>query len=286
MRTIILSDITEETPSIIPYGLNVAKYAETRVEILQYSDPKLVQGTYSPISDSQSITPGEKLSYEQILHRETEIAKEKLDRLLSREASRLNYPLRINTIAEITDPEKAIADKLDEFENVMVITSTNPSHSMASGLDDVLTVLQKLNTRILIIPAGKKFIKPAKCCLVTDLSKEASQNLENLFSWINPLAERIYTSAVIHNESGSNSSQQIEQWQQALKAYSQFLASDSTEVVRIDEPDVAFENICRHKRPDMVVYPKNGKSYFSRLLFSEGYLRNFSEMLNIPVLLY
>lgn len=286
MRTIIISDITETDESIIPYGLNVGKHTQTRVDILHYFDPKLVHGTYSPVSDSQSMTPGEKLSHDEILQREKEIARAKIDKLLSREGSRLNYPLRIKSFIDIADPDSAIIGKINEHNNPLVITGTDPSQSMVNGLKDLLVLLQNSDVRILIVPAGKKFVKPVKCCLVTDLVPEGNQKLEKLFEWIGPLTEKIYTSAVIPTDSNSDQKERLEEWKQALEPYTEKLHSDASEVVRIDESGIAIENICRHKSPDMVVFPKNGKSHFSQYLLANNNLKKFSESFNIPVMLY
>ncbi len=286
MRTIIISDITETEKSIIPYGLNIGKHTETRVDILHYYDPVIVHGTYSPVSDSQSITPGEKLSHEEILFREKEITGARIDKLLSREGSRLNYPLRINPTVEIADPDSAIIEKIGKHNNILVITGTTPSHSMADSLEDLLTILCKTDAKILIVPPGKKFAKPAKCCLVTDLTSPANQKLKTLFQWINPLFEKVYTSAVVQLERNPLQKQQLEEWKQALMPYNEKLNSDASEVVRIDESGIAFENICRHKCPDMVIFPKNEKSHFSPYLFADNNLKRFSEKFDIPVMLY
>ncbi len=286
MRTIIISDITETEESIIPYGLNVGKHTQTRVDILHYFDPKLVHGTYSPVSDSQSITPGEKFSHEEILQREKEITRAKIDKLLSKEGSRLNFPLRINTFTDIADPDSAITEKIEEHNNPLVITGMNPSQSMVNGLEDLLALLQNSGVRVLILPAGKKFVKPVKCCMVTDLVPVENPKLEKLFQWIEPLVEKIYTSAVTTTESNPYQKEQLEEWKQALRPYKEKLHSDASEVVRIDESGIAIESICRHKSPDMVVFPFNGKSHFSRYVLAENNLRNFLERFGIPVLLY
>lgn len=286
MRTIIISDITETSDSIIPYGLNVGKHTETRVDILHYFDPRLVHGKYTSISDSQSITPGEKLSHEEILHREKEITHAEIEKLLSKEASRLNYPLRINTITGIEEPEYAIPDQIKKHENPLIITGTAPGSSMASDLQDLLNLILKTDVRILILPPGKKFVKPGRCCLVTDLTSETNKKLAKLFSWLSPLASKIYTSAVVNTGLNSRGNHKMEEWKKALAPYQDKIKSNSTEILYIDEMNIAFENICDHKIPNMVALPKNKDTHLTKYLFADNKVKKLIEQIEIPVLLY
>lgn len=286
MRTIIISDITETSDSIIPYGLNMGKHTETRVDILHYIDPRLVHGKYTSISDSQSVTPGEKLSHKEILRREKEITQAWLDKLLSKEASRLNYPLRVNTVTEIENPEEAIAEQIKKNDNPIIITGTTPGSSMASDLQELLNLILKTDVKILIIPPGRKFVKPGKCCLVTDLTSEANKKLKDLFSWLNPLVSRVYTSAVVNVGFNIRNNRKMEEWNKALTPYDDKTNSNTTGVLYIDEVEVAFENICEHKNPDMIVLPKNKNTHLSQYLFAQNNVKRLTEQIKIPVLLY
>jgi hypothetical protein len=286
MRTIIISDITETSESIIPYGLNVAKYAETKVDVVHYFDPALVQGVYSPISDSQSITSGQKLSHEEILHREKGITHDKISLLLSREASALNYPLRVNTITEIGDTEKTISSQVKEYDNSLVITGPKPGSSMAVNLQELLLMIRNLDVRILIVPPGKKFIKPNTCCLVTDLLAEGNTKIKKLFHWINPLVTKIFTSAVVRINPYTNHEKDVEEWKAAINPYAEKVHSASPVIIHVDDIDIAFDGICERKNPDMVVLPKNKNSYFSQYLFADHNVKKLIESIRIPVLLY
>jgi hypothetical protein len=286
MRTIIISDITETSDSIIPYGLNVGKHTETRVDILHYFDPRLIHGKYSSISDSQSISPGEKLSHGEILHREKEITRAQIEKLLSKEASRLNYPLRVNTITEIEDIETAISLQLKKYDNPIVITGTTPGSSMTANLQDLLNLIIKADGRILIIPPGKKFEKPEKCCLITDLTSETNKKIQKLFSWLSPISTKVYTSAVVNTDFKSFGDQRMEEWKRALAPYNDKIKSDTTEVFYFNEIALAFEIICEQKNPDMMVMPYNKNTELSKYLFAYNNLKKLVEQIRIPVLIY
>ena len=286
MISVIVSDITETPDSIIPFGLNVGKYTETRVDIVHYFDPSHLQGVYSPFSDSQSITPGQKLSHEEILARETGITERKLKLLLSREASVLNYPLRVNTITETGDTHHCFSSLIETRDNPLFITGTKPGRSMAENLQELIIMLWKLDVMILIVPPGKRFKKPDTCCLVTDLKTEGNSKVENLFQWISPLTKRVYTSAVVKTGSNSSFEKEIEDWKIALQPYAEKVHLATPEIVYIDFPNIAFEHICERKSPEMIVLPKNKNSHFSQYLFENHNAKKLIEFMDVPLLLY
>jgi hypothetical protein len=286
MRTIIVSDISETSESIIPYGLNVGKYTHTRVDLFHGIDPSIVQGKYSSLSDSQSITPGQKLSHEEILHREMGIIDGKLSMLLSRQASMLNYPVRINTITEIGDTESSISKQIGKHDNPLVITGIKPGSSMFVNLQELLVMISKLNAMVLILPRGQKFRMPTTCCLVTDFYDEGNKKMEKLFQWLNPLVTKFFTSAVVKINSNNNRKKEITDWISAIQPYIEKAQIGTPEIVHIDYMNIAFESICNRKNPDLIVLPKNKDSHFSNYLFNNDNVEKLLESVKLPVLLY
>jgi len=286
MRTIIISDISETSDSIIPFGLNIGKHTQTKVDILHCFDPAIIQGPYSPYSDSQSITPGEKLSHEEILKREKGIISDKLSRFLSREASVLNYPLRVNTITDIGDIESCITEQIKNHENPLIITATKPGGSMTVGLQELLKVIFKLNVMVMIIPPGKKFSKPNTCWLVTDLHAEGNGKIKKLFDWINPLVEKVLTSVVVRVNTKSNHNEAINDWREALQPYTDKADVDTIEIFRVCNIHTCLDSICDQKNPHIAVLPKNKNSFFRKYLLAHNNAKKLTESINIPVLLY
>ncbi|MFW6248829.1 MAG: hypothetical protein ACOC4J_03565 [Bacteroidota bacterium] len=184
MKTIIASDLDKDKKSIIPYGLNIGKHTETRVEILHFVDPTLVQGTYSPFSDSQSVTPGEKLSHEEILKRNKDQKERDLDKLLSKEASRLNFPLRYHATVEIKETEEGLSETLEGDEDSLIVTGTEPSETFLKNLHGLLNFMYEKNNLLLVIPQGTDFVKPDRATLITNFLSDDTPQLEKVISWI------------------------------------------------------------------------------------------------------
>lgn len=286
MRTIIVSDITETSNSIIPYGLNIGKHTQTKVDIMHCFDPVIVQGPYSPFSDSQSITPGQKLSHEETLQKEKGVINDKLSQFLSKEASALNYPLRVYTITEVGDANSCISGQIKKHKNPLVVTGTKPASSMTVNLRELLKVLFNYNVMVMIIPPGKKFIKPDTCCLLTDLYTEGNSKLKTLFDWINPMVTKVYTSAVVRFNHKSNYEKAIQDWKTALQPYSDKTDISSLGITHVDDLNIAFEHICDRKNLDMIIMPKNSESFFSEYLLNDDNAKRLTESLNKPILLY
>ena len=157
MKTVIISDINSKSDSVIPYGLNLAKHLESEVDVLHIIDTRIQQGKYSSVSDSQSITPGSKLSPEEFLQKEKNKARLNLDKILSAEVSRLNYPLKVHTaitqnIIEDELKQRSINDK----ESLFIINS-EPDNYMFSSKNDILSTIKNTGIIALIIDPGIKF---------------------------------------------------------------------------------------------------------------------------------
>ncbi|MFW5755786.1 MAG: hypothetical protein ACOCWK_04225 [Tangfeifania sp.] len=172
MRTIIISDINSEAETIIPFGLRVGRAFETETDILHIIDSRALQGEYSQISDSQSITPGSKLSQKEIFEREEGLSEKKMDKILSAEASRLNYPLKVNRVIVKNTVEDEIIKRNSEEETTIFVISAEPDGTIFQSLDEILSVLKTAGAIAVIVPPGKKYKDFEKIVLPVDFEHE------------------------------------------------------------------------------------------------------------------
>jgi len=183
MKTIIISDIGGKDKSIIPYGLNMGKHNETEVMIHHIIDPRMHQGTTTPYADSQSVTPGKKLSHEEIFEREKGFARKQLDKLLSAEASRLNYPLKYDTSVEVESLDLKLRKILSHDKEDLCVASLVPDNSMVSELGELLEITLKTEVPLLLVPPGHTFGEPAEVALVTDYSMGSYEPVKQALNW-------------------------------------------------------------------------------------------------------
>ncbi|NJM14089.1 MAG: hypothetical protein HC896_00675 [Bacteroidales bacterium] len=170
MQVITISDIKGKTKSIIPYGLNLAKRLQAKVDIIHSIDSRTQHGVNSPYADSQSITPGNKLSHEEIMLREKNTTRNALDKLLSREASVLNFPLKVNVTIEENTLKKTINSKTGNDSNTLVAVNSEPDNYIFHSQKEIVETLKNSNLQVLVVPPGRKFKEFSNVLLVTNFS--------------------------------------------------------------------------------------------------------------------
>jgi hypothetical protein len=286
MKTIILSDINNNSKSFIPYGLNIGKFVETKVDILHLLDPRLLQSPYSPHSDSQTFTPAEKLSQHQILEREKSMAATEINVLLSKEASRLNYPLRINPIIEVTDVETALTNAFAAEPDTLIVSSTVPSSHMLASLSEVLEIAQYANNLVLVIPPGLDFHKPKEGIMVTDFSDEDCDKANLIFGWLKPFDPLIYACSVTNQGNDQEMELRIKKWMELVKPDGNSKSIFKTGVMLGEIKTRTLPEYVELYTPDLVILPRNKNVIYGDSLFSGNTAKILVESLNRPVLFY
>jgi nucleotide-binding universal stress UspA family protein len=172
MRTIIISDIHSESETVIPFGLRVGRAFETETDVLHIIDPRALQGKYSQVSDSQSISPGNKLSQKEMVEREESMADKKMDKILSAEGSRLNYPLKVNRKIVENKVEDEITKRTGNEKPNLFVISAKPDGTIFQSLDEILSVLKSAGATALIVPPEKTYHDFGKIVLPIDFEHD------------------------------------------------------------------------------------------------------------------
>ncbi|MCA1746715.1 MAG: hypothetical protein LC655_03395, partial [Bacteroidales bacterium] len=182
-------------------------------------DPRMHQGTASPYADSQTFTPGEKMSQEEIIDREKEFAKKQLDKLLSAEASRLNYPLKYDTSVEEDSLDLKLRKILTEDKEDLCVASLIPDNSMISDLDELLKITEKVELPLLLVPPGYKFIEPSEIALVTDYSKDSFEPLTRALRWFESFHVTLSVFDIVEDMEVKKKENLRELWEQGVSSF-------------------------------------------------------------------
>lgn len=284
MKTIVISDITEDTRSIIPYALKIGKYTQTRVEILHFIDPILQQGNYSNLSDSQTFTPAEKLPHEQLLNREKYWAEMEIHKLLSREASMLNYPLRIQEHIAIRETANALREFISE-DNPVIITSTTPSKAMLSGLNELLMIAGEFDVMVLVVPGNHPFTAPREGILVTDFSPEQYQHCNQIFRFLQPFNPLIYACDISYKQH-DEPQLKIDKWMELVKRFDHSECIVKTGVMHGHTESRSLQDYVEMYTPEIVIMPIHKRERFTPQTGNTPAIVNLVESLNTPVLFY
>ena len=180
MKTIILSDINNSAESIIPYGLRFARELESEVDILHVIDPRTHLGYYSSLSDSQSISPGDTLSHAETIQHEKNRASIKLDKLLSAEGSRLNYPLKINRVIVKNSLENELEQRLAQNPDTLLLVNSEVDQDMIDTTEEVVRLIKKTGVPSVIVPPGESFKSDINALMPLNLDHNKFSSLADL----------------------------------------------------------------------------------------------------------
>ena len=285
-RIVLISDISGESGSIIPWGLNLGKHTGSEVDILHIIDPREKQGMESPESDSQSISPGGKLTWEDILQREKGKAEQALDKLLSKEASRLNYPLKINTIIETEYLEEGLKTILDERHGSLLIISSELKDTVFTDLDELLSISRDLYDPVFIVPPGTGFQKPEKVFMLADYSESPGLELKNMFKWLIPFKPMVSAGEVTKKMDKLVKLELTSKtWKKGVKKFIDPDITLKTSQLKGKPFTKTVANYVTRNKFDWVIIPKS-KRESSKKLFSADISKKLIKSIDKPVLLY
>lgn len=256
MRTIIISDLNNGSESIIPYGLNVGKHTETTVDVIHIIDPRSNHGVSSNYSDSQTITPGHKLSHSEILEREKSIHEKAMDKLLSSEPSRLNYPLKVNRIIKIEDVANAFRKELQRSTDQMIITNRHIEKTFFEDFEDIYQNTKDIQVLIMVVPSGMKFKNPNKALFLTDFSESSHPKMQLLFKWINPFKVLLNACNVVKMKEMIEAELRMETWKKAVERYTESPALIKTNTIQGDNYIQTLINYIARNEHDLLILPK------------------------------
>ncbi len=283
MKTIIISDILSKKESIIPYGLNIAKTLETEVDVLHVIDPRMNQGEYSSFSDSQSITPGSTMSHDEIVQREKNKAYKALDQLLSSEASRLNYPLKVNTDVEENTIIDAIQTKLDKEPSALFIMSSEPDEYIFQSKDEIISTLENTGALGLLVPPNQPFRMINKVVFPVDFKSEDFGSYAKIHSFIrhfNPVID-----AVGYEKNNKTSlTEESKNWLKIAK--SSFVPSTvKTDVLKGEKFTNALNDYIQNVQPELLILLEH-KQNFLKSIFKTNEAKVLLPQINLPVLIH
>jgi hypothetical protein len=286
MRIIIVSDIGGKDKSIIPYGLNMGKHSETEVMIHHIIDPRMHQGTATPYADSQTFTPGEKLSQDEIVEREKEFAKKKLDKLLSAEASRLNYPLKYGTSVEVDSMDLKLRKILTEDKEDLCVASLIPDNSMISDLGELLEIMEKVDLPLLLVPPGYKFFEPSEIALVTDYSSDSFESIKRALRWFETFRMTISVFDIVEDMEVKKKEDLRDYWEQGVSSFISSSMALRTNILIGKKNKGNIEEQIMKSTANLAMVPRELFRTTGIQLKRGGDRKAFLRELEIPVLIY
>lgn len=286
MNTLLISDIKRKGESIIPYALNFSKLVNNRVRVLHTVDPQKQPAVCSSIADSQTFEVGEKLSHKQIIEREISDTKTELDAMLSSEASRLNYPLRVSTSVTENTIEARLRPELEKGDVKLVIFSAVPDGAVIDSLNEILHLISSFDIFSLVVPPGKKYNKPAKAFVLYDFNIEKNQHIFSLLIFLAKFELAVNVASVAKKGDYAEMVMKSELWKQVAQNHHRSKLRITTNILEGENSDETLLNYINRNRFDLVIIPKSKAESNKTELFSKKLLNHMINNLNIPILIF
>jgi len=185
MKIVIVNDIKGDHESIIPYGLNMAKYLKAEVLLVHVVDPRVQQAVPSVVADSSSISPGEKQLADEFCRKELEQSKQELDDFLSYEISRLNYPLKWELDLRIDSIENRLNTIAEEYPDSIFVMSKTPDNYIFDSQKETIDISQTFSGLCLFVPAGEQFVPYSSILIPTGFTNEEKDGINRLAGLLN-----------------------------------------------------------------------------------------------------
>lgn len=286
MKTIILSDIQGESKSIIPYGLRFGKHTGTEVEIVHAIDPRTAQGASSPYANSQQITPGAMLSHEEIMKREKNKAQMALEKFISGEGSRLNYPLKIDLKIQEGSVEAMMSKISGSYPGSMVIVSNEPSNSMVEDLDEMLEVTGQIKLPTLFISPEYPFSEPKNTMMVTDFKQTDYESLKEMIQWLVPFHPNIHAYGLAGSKEHLDMDMESGAWKKMVNTFVDPPMIVEAGVIDFGESlDVLLESLKRNGA-EMLLIPRYMLKAAAGSPLSKKSFKKILGEVNLPVALF
>lgn len=286
MKTILISDIKGKHESIIPYGLNFAKYANNKVKIVHVIDRRKHPAVSSAYSDSQTFEVGEKLSPETIINREFDNANTELETMLSHEASRLNYPLRVAVSVTENSLEKELEQYTQQKDEILIITSKEPDGTVIDSLEEFFQLTDSFKNYSLIIPPGLKFKKPAKTFLLHDFNTKEDQNIFSIIHFLSNYGPSVNVSDVCTRKDYFEMEMKSGLWKQvAINHNWSKNISISTNILEGDNYLQTMINYLKRNQYNLIVVSRQNSKLINKNVFNKSGIKQLIDEVNVPVLI-
>jgi hypothetical protein len=252
-------------------------------------DPRKQPAISSAYADSQSFEIAKKLSHDEIIEREKHGAGVLLDRLLSKEASRLNFPLRVNTIIETDSLVNKLSEELNPDELSLFIISSELGGTILHDLDEFFEITNSFNSLSLIIPPGYQFSVPEKVFILYDFESTIHDSIFKVMDSLKVFKPLVNVADVIEEQ---NNVKYIEMeikstaWQQLATQHAGPGIRVATNILMGKQYTETVLNFVKRNNYDLVAIPKNIKDPANSNIFSKHVSKQLIDQLEIPVILY
>lgn len=281
-KIIIVSDINGSNQSILPYGLKLARHLQAEVDIVHVVDARVQQGVPSRYADSQSLTPEPKLTFDNIVEREIKQANINLDKVLNKEVSRLNFPLKINKKIREGSINEGIKESVANAAKCLVLINLEADDYIFNSLKEIIQFTKSINSVTLLVPPKLVFNEFEQVVMITDFSNNYGINAySKIFSFLDKFSLHINVVDVAKPARFLEKEVKSKQWMQTLDPAT--FRNIKTEVLKGENHSDALLKYVDMVKPQLIIYSYRQPGFF-RQLFHKPFFENILNKANYPIM--
>ncbi len=284
MRTIIISDVRGSAQSIIPYGLNLARAMDSKVVVLHVIDPRSNQAKYSSYSDSQSLTPGEPLGHVESSEKEITLVNTELDKLLSRETSSVNYPLKVDTVVKAGSIEDEVEKLIAEETSSLVVVSAEADGTIFEEKSEIYDMIKGSKAMCILVPPGKEFREYKKILLPVDFESDELERYSDLRFFFEAFDPTVNAVSVADKKDYMELELKSNSWKKVAER-TLLPAKVKANVLKGEDYTEALIKYSNRNEPDLIMLFQHKKNLFKKN-FKTDMVETIIEKTNIPTLYF
>lgn len=281
-KIIIVSDIKGSNQSILPYGLKLARYLQAEVDIVHVVDARVQQGVPSRYADSQSVTPGPKLTFDKIIEREIEDARNVLEKILSKEASSLNFPLKINKIVKEGRINDEIKETVKNGAQCLLLINEEVDDYIFQSHKEIIELIESTDAVTILVPPGIDFQLFKEIALITDFSNNFGlSSFSKTTSLLHKLNPKITAVDVARPKRFSEKELKGNKWKQVFE--STIFKNIKTLVLKGKNHSDVLQQYIKKAKPDLIIYSYRKPGFINRL-FHNSFLEKLLKGEEYPII--
>ncbi|ALO15042.1 hypothetical protein L21SP5_01392 [Salinivirga cyanobacteriivorans] len=284
MKLVIVSDIKRGKDNVIVYGFKLARYLEWEVDIIHMVDPRSVHGVASTYSDSQTITPGRKMSPEEIIAREIKENQAALDDLISGEGSRLDYPLKINVLVEEGSIEGKMRQIREDDKTGLVLLNSELDQNVIATQGELFDMMKSIPAAYLLVSPKHEFTPFNQMLLPAAFIAKDLNQYPKVSHILKHFKSHIEAVNVAKDTEAKDTLQNRENW---LKTSRDIFTASTVETKELEGANFnkTLIDYVKNSQPDLVMLFKKEKSIFERL-FKKDLMKQLMGETEVPLLFY
>ncbi|MFW5821153.1 MAG: hypothetical protein ACOCWA_07680, partial [Bacteroidota bacterium] len=219
-----------------------------------------------------------------LIEREKQNAETGLKKILSAEGSRLNYPLKINTVVEEIDIEARLKSLTEKDHEAIILINSQSGNNIFKSTGEIINTVKSINAIYLLVNPGQEFYEYERVILPTAFTAEDLDKYPKIAYLFKGFKPHITAVDVAKNKDYLGTEMKSSQWEKSARTVFSNSVVNGMMLNGKDYNETLIKYVLKTK-PDLVLLFKKEKNLFERL-FKKDLMKELLEQTDVPVMFY